>query len=444
MTYHRPLPIRFSATSLLVLALAAGCGDDTGTFTGLAPAARLMVFSDPHYFAPAFTRPGAGSDAYPEQGGKMVEVSDAVMRALVGLAEVEKPDIVLVAGDLTKDGERASHEAAAAYFRQMEAGGRRVFVVPGNHDIQNGLAESYAGDTATEVPTISAAEFESLYVDAGYGEALARDPASLSYVAELQPGLWLLGIDSCIYGDTRGSSTTAGRITEATQAWIKTQLDLAKRRGSRVIAMMHHGLVEHFGNQTLLFAEFVVADRVAIAKLLSEGGVGAVFTGHFHANDITQYVVPGQTKPIFDIETGSAVTYPCPYRIVDLASDTLTIATRHITSIDYALGDTPDFQSLARDGLRSGVAEMLADLLQTPPYALPADRAAALAPWLGDGLMAHYEGDEVMPAEVRAQSQSLFASSSTVEALAGAMLQSIWTDLPTADNNIMIDLSKSK
>lgn len=434
-------PYQPFATTCLGLLLLAGCVDDSGTYTRPPPSARLLVFADPHYFAPSLGPVGAAFETYLAHDRKLLAESDAILRAMVGLVEAESPELVLVAGDLTKDGERLSHESAAAYLRQMETAGRRVFVVPGNHDIQNDGSESYALDAVTKVPTISAAEFATLYAEAGYDEAIARDPASLSYVAELVPGLWLLAIDSCIYGDTRGSSAVGGRLTDETRGWIQGILAAAQQQGIRVLAMMHHGLVEHFTGQTLLFADFVIQDRTALAKLLSDGGVTVVFTGHFHANDITQFVGPEQTRPIFDIETGSTVTYPCPYRVVDLASDTLTVTTKHVTSIDYDLGGKPDFPTLARDNLRLGLEELIARLVQSPPYSLSAERAATLSPWLADGLLAHYVGDEVMPAEVSAEVQSLATTTSLYEQLAGVMLQSIWTDLPPPDNDVTINLA---
>jgi 3',5'-cyclic AMP phosphodiesterase CpdA len=435
----RPFPA--GATLLLGLLLGAGCADDSGSFAKPPGPPRLLVFSDPHYFAPSLGPTGTAFESYLAQDRKLLAESDAILRGMVALVEKEDPQFVLVPGDLTKDGERASHEAAAAYLRQMETAGRRVFVVPGNHDIQNDGAESYAGDTITQVPTISAAEFAALYAEAGYHEAIARDPTSLSYIAELEPGLWLLAIDSCIYGDVRGSSKVGGRLAQDTRAWIQGVLAAAQQAGIRVLAMMHHGLVEHFTNQTLLFADFVIQDRAAVAKLLADGGVTAVFTGHFHANDITRYVSAEQTRPIFDIETGSTVTYPCPYRVADVTADTLAITTKHVTSIDYDLGGKPDFPTLARDSLRLGLEELIIRLVQAPPYALSAERATTLAPWLADGLLAHYVGDEVMPAEASAEVQSLAATTGFYEQLAGVMLQSIWTDLPPPDNDVTIDLT---
>jgi hypothetical protein len=70
----------------------------------------------------------------------------------------------------------------------------------------------------------------------------------------------------------------------------------------------------------------------------------------------------------------------------------------------------------------------------------PAD-AGDLAPFLGDGLVAHYAGDEVMPADAAAKAQTLMASTDFVMKLSGTMLQSIYTDLPPPDNTVTLDLA---
>ena len=430
------------AAGLFFLFATSGCGDDAaGTPPVYTPAVKLLVFSDPHYFDPSLGTTGAAFAKYIATDRKLIAESDAIMRAMVGIVAAEKPEVVLVSGDLTKDGELLSHQSAAAYLRQMKAYNRRVFVVPGNHDIQNGGASSYAGDTATPVPAISAAQFAEIYQDLGFGDALARDASSLSYVADLAPGLRLLALDSCTYGDTRGSMITSGQFRDDTRTWIKGQLDEARRLGLRVIAMMHHGLVEHFDKQALIFPEFLINDRDGVAGLLSNGGVGAIFTGHFHANDITRGWPSGAASSIFDIETGSAVTYPCPYRTVALASDTLAITTKHVAAIDYDLHGAVDFPTYAHDDLRRGLEGLITNLVEAPPYALPADEATTLSPWLGDGLVAHYAGDEVLPASVDTEAHTLTSSAGFVEQLAGTMLRSIYSDLPPADNTVTLDLT---
>jgi len=434
-----------------MLACSTSCSDDTaGAGPVYHPAVKMLVFSDPHYFDPSLGTSGAAFETYLASDRKLIAESDAIIRAMVSQVEAQNPQVVLVSGDLTKDGEQLSHHTMAAYLAQMKAGGRKVFVVPGNHDIENEGASSYAGDAATPVSAISASEFADIYKDLGFSDAIARDSNSLSYVAEIVPGLWLLALDSCIYGDVRGPMQSSGRFLDGTQTWIQVQLDQAKSRGVRVMAMMHHGLVEHFTNQSLIFPEFLVNDRNAVAGLLSNGGVGVVFTGHFHANDITRGTPSAGGKSIYDVETGSAVTYPCPYRIVDVSDDTLAITTQHITSIDYDLGTKPDFQTYARDSLRMGLETLITTLIEVAPYSVAPTNASQLAPWLGDGLVAHYAGDEVMPMpadasdgqpNVQSEIQALQSSSNTVMQLSGMMLQSIWTDLPPSDNTVILDLS---
>ena len=426
---------------LCLLAGVPACSDDTGSLPVYHPAVKLLVFSDPHYFDPSLGTSGAAFAAYLASDRKLIAESDAIIRAMVAQVAAEDPQVVLVSGDLTKDGEQLSHQTMAGYLAQMKAGGRKVFVVPGNHDIENGGASSYAGDTATPVSAISASDFADIYKDFGFSDTIAQDSNSLSYVAELVPGLWLLALDSCIYGDARGPMQSSGRFLDGTKAWIQAQLDEAKRRGVRVMAMMHHGLVEHFANQALIFPEFVIGDRDAVAGMLSNAGVGAIFTGHFHANDITRGTPSTATKSIYDIETGSAVTYPCPYRIVDVSDDSLAITTQHITSIDYDLGGAPDFQTYAHDSLRLGLETLITTLIEAPPYSVAPADAGQLAPWLGDGLVAHYAGDEVMPADALAEVQALKSSSNGVIQLSGTMLQSIWTDLPPPDNTVTLDLA---
>ena len=55
--------------------------------------------------------------------------------------------------------------------------------------------------------------------------------------------------------------------------------------------------------------------------MLSTLGVSLVFTGHFHAQDITRRTFDNGRRTLYDIETGSTVTAPCPYRRVAITAD---------------------------------------------------------------------------------------------------------------------------
>jgi hypothetical protein len=157
------------------------------------PKLKLAVMSDLHYFAPSLlVHDGPAFRAYLAADPKLLVQSQAIVDEMVAEVKQAQPQIVLVPGDLTKDGERVNHLAVTNYLGQLEAGGAKVFVIPGNHDINNPDAFSYDGETKTPVPTITKDEFATLYQQFGYGEAVARDPNSLSYVAEPVPGLRIL------------------------------------------------------------------------------------------------------------------------------------------------------------------------------------------------------------------------------------------------------------
>ena len=65
---------------------------------------------------------------------KMQDLSAPVFDALVERVIAEKPDALLICGDLTKDGEKASHDYVINKLTKIENAGIPVYVIPGNHD----------------------------------------------------------------------------------------------------------------------------------------------------------------------------------------------------------------------------------------------------------------------------------------------------------------------
>jgi hypothetical protein len=112
-----------------------------------------------------------------------------------------------------------------------------------------------------------------------------------------------------------------------------------------------------------------------------------------------------------------------------------------VTAVDYDLQGAPDFQTYAHDSLRIGLEALIPQLMVQSKYVISDSEAAKISPWLADGLVAHYAGDEVMPADVPGEVQTLLGAGIGIDLLAGVMLQSIWTDLPPADNTLSIDLA---
>ena len=410
------------------------------------PKLKLAVFSDTHYFAPSLlVHDGGAFESYLAADRKMLVQSQAILDEMIAEVKQAQPQIVLVTGDLTKDGELICHQAMTNYLGQLKAGGAKVFVIPGNHDINNPHAFSYDGDNATPVPTVSPAQFASLYAGFGYGDAISRDPNSLSYVAEPTPGLWLLAMDACRYErNTNGAPFDGGYFDAARLNWITNQLAAARSQGKYVLGMMHQGLLEHFVGQKQLFPDYVIDDSQAVSRVFASYGLQVVLTGHFHAQDTVQASFNPGT--ILDIETGSAVTFPSPYRLMSLETNgDLAISSHPITTINFDLGGVP-FPTFGSNFLYGGMIDLATYMLTSPPYNLPTANAQFLAPAMAEAFVSHYQGDEgTRP--ISPQTQGVIAyltnQGDPMSLMMANVLTALFTDLPLADNNLTISLLPS-
>lgn len=407
----------------------------------MADAVRIAVIADPHFYDTDLGTDGEAFETYLAQDRKMLRESEAILASAVRMIKARRPDVVLVTGDLTKDGERSGHEKFAAWLAKIEKSGIRVLVCPGNHDINNPHAVAYSEDVTTSVENISPEQFAAIYDRFGFGDAIDRDPASLSYLAEPVEGLWVLSLDVCRYENNLidGYPETSGAMRPATLAWVLDKLAEARAAGKTVIAFQHHGLTEHYTGQREAFGDYVIDDWERVSTTLASAGLKMVFTGHYHANDITRTVSDDGLPTLYDVETGSLVTYPSPIRFVSLTEDHAAIHTENVSRIRYKTDGIP-FPEYARDFLYDGLLG-IATYSLIYDYGLDADTAATLAPDVADAFAAHYAGDEAPTAETLELIISLTGSMDPTTRYLGQMLAALWTDLPPADNYAYLDFA---
>lgn len=411
----------------------------------LAQTPRFAVISDPHFYDTELGISGPAFEAYLAGDRKMLRESEAIFEKAVANIKMQQPSFVIISGDLTKDGELSSHLKLTNHLAELEASGIEVFVIPGNHDINNPHAVAFSGDQTVPVDHVTPEEFADIYGPYGYDQAIARDPNSLSYVAEPVDGVWFFGIDSCKYNNNlaNGYPETSGAISELTMNWILDKLFEAKMRHKTVAGFMHHGVLEHFTGQSIMYPEYVVDDKEAVAETLSAAGLQLIFTGHYHADDITQ--TNAQANTLYDVETGSLVTYPSPYRMVDLhGKNAATVSTFKIDAIDYDTNGIP-FPDYSRDFLYQGISAMATYLLTLPPdqggFALSAAEAQNAAPFVAQAFVAHYAGDEHPDTATMGLLQQYLTSSDPRYQGLGQALGSLWTDLAPSDTSAVLTLN---
>lgn len=300
----------------------------------------IVVLSDTHLMAPQLnTQPGKAIANYASHDMRMTVQSDEIMQSLIAKIKKMKPKLVLITGDLTKDGERLSHERMVHYLDLLRASGIATLVIPGNHDISNPNAKSFNGDKIKDANTITRKEFARLYHHYGYGNSSQRDTASLSYACEPLAGLVVLAIDSNrdeentlkSRGDESDTYHNAGQVKPQTAQWLARQAKQARAQGKQVVAIMHHHLIEHFDRESNFLPNYVVANAKELRNMLIEAGVHTVFTGHLHVSDVARDYHNGDS--ITEVATGSAISYPFHYRTISLKGKELNIKTAQLTAI---------------------------------------------------------------------------------------------------------------
>ena len=324
-------------------------GADTGTL-------KIAVMSDDHYLSPSMIRDTADYTTALNSDRKMFAESDAILRTMLDAVRQDKPDVLLISGDLTKDGEQECHKALAKALQQLQRDvpGLKVYVINGNHDIRNADALNFNTADGKAVPATRTdpEDFKRIYdfiysdptVIATYTPPAGKEAGGLSYVARPADGYTLVVIDTGRYSSDNTSTgknehETSGAISADLEQWVIDQIKAAKARGDVVLGMQHHGLVAHFDVQPTILPMYLVNDYERLSQEYADAGMSVMFTGHSHAVDIASATtVAGNT--IYDIETGSGLTYPSPLRFVELrrSADATVVSTgvrTHFGPIHY-------------------------------------------------------------------------------------------------------------
>lgn len=321
---------------------------------------RIAVMSDLHYLSPDMIADTEDFEHAFNSDRKLLKESSSVLHEMLERVRADKPDILLVSGDLTKDGEQECHAALAKQLQQLQQDvpGLKIYVINGNHDIRNYNAKNFNTPDGKAVPATRTEpeDFKQIYdfvysdptVISTFTPAEGNKAGGLSYVARPVEGLTIIAMDTCRYSSDNTSNgddehETSGAISADLEKWVIEQTAAAKARGDLVIGLEHHGLVPHFDVQPTILPMYLVNGYERIAQEYADAGMSVVFTGHMHAVDIAA-MTTAAGNTFYDIETGSALTYPCPVRFVDLRRSTvggetntyMSVSTKtHIGPIHY-------------------------------------------------------------------------------------------------------------
>ena len=314
---------------LLAVCLIAGClllgccahrQEEARTVT-------LVLATDLHYLSPGLTDRGYYFEAINEQGdGRLLWYQQEIIGAFLADMKELKPDAVLLSGDLTYNGERESHERLAALLSELTEEGILVYVIPGNHDINNLLSRSFFGEEAERVESVLIEDFKELYQEFGYGKdktrkkgamcrnkLLEHSPDGLSYTVRLQDriSLYMLNTNRFLDGYQIGSG-----VGEETLAWLDGWLKQDQKEGRTPIAVGHHNLLVH---NPFFIKGYVCSDSEEVKQVLADRQVPLYLSGHMHI----QHQAKEETGDweLWDIAGSSLMVNPHQYGIVTIGTE---------------------------------------------------------------------------------------------------------------------------
>lgn len=286
------------------------------TLVGCAkPELTIVHVSDMHYFSPSLIE----NEDFMWKVAMESDGKDTVQSALIAQAFGDdmiklKPDVVVITGDLTLNGEEASHEELRDLLGKLKDIGIEVYVMTGNHDV-NMTAYRYTNDGVEEVPSFGSQRFEDHWWDFGYGDALSQDRWSNSYIAKLNEKTWLLAVDS--------NTGSKGTIRKSTLDWIDENLAKAKQEGIRVISATHQNLFVH--NENFVWG-YQLNNAAALIELYEKYGVEVNLSGHLHVQTIVE------SNGIADIAVSALVDTPLQYGVLTVSGDRFSYRTREISN----------------------------------------------------------------------------------------------------------------
>ncbi len=323
---------------------------------------KFYLITDTHYYSESLCQPGPAYDDFMHYEQKCAAETASINRSVFEfLKNADESDIVLMAGDLTFNGEKKSHEEFRELLYELKAAGKKIFVVTADHDCSN---EPFAfGENGRYQPEgIKREELPELYKDFGFGQAIESDEEHLSYVAQLSDDVRLLALNSDIKTD--------GKYTfeESQYEWIKKQAEKARQDGQFIFAMNHYPIL---GGQPILslVAKTMVKDSHKFASFLADNGINMIFTGHMHNQSINEITTEKGNK-FYDICTGAIIADPATIRLVTI-KDESTVEIKSIPTPDF------DYDTNGKD-CKQYLSDLFDNMISNVLYDLKYDTVRAM------------------------------------------------------------------
>lgn len=314
---------------LVLLFLATGCTKvEQHTTEPLSPHVHLSAEEKPvhlvqatdlHYLSSQLTDNGEFfTNLVEDADGKNMLHIEEITEAFVADMIAEQPEVLILSGDITFNGEKQSHIDLEKKLSRLQKNGIQVLIMPGNHDVDRSSAARFTKDGYELVDSISKEDFADLYHRYGLQQALHKDDNSLSYIYQARSDFWILMLDS--------NADKENRLSDATIKWTEKMLQEAQEKHIQVLAVSHQNIAHHHSD----FDDgFVIHQSDKIRAFYQQYGVLLNLSGHIHI----QHIVDEQTPEII---TSALSVSPHQYGQLQYDGQQISYKTKEISVENWA------------------------------------------------------------------------------------------------------------
>ena len=266
----------------------------------------FYLLTDTHYFEPSLGAEGKAYEAYMKREQYFMKKSSLIVKSTFSrIAEDKETDIVIIPGDLSKNGEKESHKSFLNELYKLKESGKKIFVITAGHDY-NEWSFGYKNDERIQVEGTAFDELYDMYYDFGYGDALAFDKRTHSYIAQIADGVRMLAINCDSFNNQKGA------MDSELFDWVKVQIDKAKSDNCTVFAICHYPIIPPVPVFDLV-GDAKIKEWRKVASFLADNGVELILTGHMHIQSINEFYSEKGNR-LIDICTSCLVGCPAKYR----------------------------------------------------------------------------------------------------------------------------------
>ena len=352
---------------------------------------KIQFITDTHYYSRKNGISGKGYDKAESKSQMVIKDSDIVLKA--GFEMLKKDtstDIVVLAGDTTRNGELTSHEEFIEMLRDLKKSGKRVYVITATHDFRpGGVTEGYEGDETIQVPAVeNRQDLWDMYYEFGPNEAISYHRESMCYVVQLAPGYRLFALNDDTNFKPEGEHGSG--YSDDCMKWIMEQLKDAQENDQYVIAMTHHPMIAPSPFYAIIGKGDMQRNHETTREIFADAGLHCMLTGHTHVHDIS-YITTKKGNRFYDIACGAMIGCPPAMRNVtfdpkNAKIDVETVLINQVPGLDTGGKTFPEYMKGFFFGMIAEVIwamgndiDRLAEM--TPAFSIPGEKVKKLG-WI--------------------------------------------------------------